>query len=206
MDIVIVDYGLGNLLSIKNMVEKIGYNCEISDNVNTIEKADKLILSGVGHFSKAMRFLEEKKIIATLNHKVLDMKTPVLGICLGMHLMTENSQEGEDVKGLSWVKANTIKFQSNNKRFKIPHMGWSDANFSNASKIRLLYDEQPRFYFTHSYKVVCQDKKDVLAESHYITDFHSAFKKENIWGVQFHPEKSHKFGMKFLNYFINYNH
>lgn len=205
MKIVIVNYGLGNLLSIKNMINKIGYNCIISDDINTINKADKLILSGVGHFNKGMSLLNKKKLIDTLNQKVLNYKTPVLGICLGMHLMTENSQEAINIKGLSWIKANTIKFQSDDKRFKIPHMGWSEVNFVKNSKLISLFDEQPRFYFTHSYKVVCQEKKDVLAESNYIKDFHSAFKKDNIWGVQFHPEKSHKFGMKFLNYFLNHN-
>jgi imidazole glycerol-phosphate synthase subunit HisH len=206
MEIVIVNYGLGNLLSINNMVDKIGYNCIISDDINTINKADKLILSGVGHFNKGMRLLNEKKLIDTLNHKVLHLKTPILGICLGMQLMTQNSQEAQSVKGLSWIEAKTIKFQSNNKRLKIPHMGWSEVNFINNSELCLLYNEQPRFYFTHSYKVVCQNEEDVFAKSNYINDFHSAFKKENIWGVQFHPEKSHKFGMKFLNHFLNHNH
>lgn len=202
--VVIVNYGLGNLASVKNMLKKIGVKSVISDNNEDIVNADILILPGVGHFAKGMEGLKEKALVETLNKKVLEDKTPILGICLGMQLMTNYSEEGES-KGLGWIDAKTTKFRLENDQLKVPHMGWTDVELRKEKDVLKQFDEIPRFYFVHSYKVMCNDETDILAVSNYGGEFHCAFRKDNIWGTQFHPEKSHKFGMQFLKYFFKIN-
>jgi len=204
--IVIVDYGLGNLGSIKNMFKKIGFEAIISSDLEVIKNASKLILPGVGSFDQGMKNLEEGGFISVLNQKVLVEKTPILGICLGMQLFTKGSEEGV-LAGLGWVNASTIKFNIDRqqRRFSIPHMGWEYVRSSKESSILNDMYEDPKFYFVHSYFVKCEKQEDVLLTSNYIQDFHSGFEFENIIGVQFHPEKSHKFGMKLLtNFATNY--
>lgn len=200
--VTIVDYGLGNLASIQNMIKKIGGNSVISSSVDEINDAKKLILPGVGHFEKGMENLNKSGLIPTLDHLVLEKKTPILGICLGMQLMTSKSEEGK-VEGLNWIEADTIKFHLNSPKFKIPHMGWSNVNFKQNEVIAENLYQEARFYFVHSYYVQCAKQEDVLGETIYEFPFHSAVKRDNIIGVQFHPEKSHKFGMRLLNNFLN---
>ena len=197
----IVDYGLGNLASIQNMLKKIGGESIISSSMEEIIKAKRLILPGVGHFEKGMDNLYKSGLIPTLNELVLEKKIPILGICLGMQLMTSKSEEG-NVEGLNWIEADTVKFKINSSNFKIPHMGWSKVDFKlNEPIAENLYDEA-RFYFVHSYHVSCINQQNVLGKTIYEFPFHSAIKKNNIIGVQFHPEKSHRFGMQLLNNFI----
>ena len=204
--ITIIDYGLGNLGSIKNMLKKVGAESEITSDLDKIANATKLILPGVGSFDNGMKNLDDLGLLELLNTKVIVQKTPILGICLGMQLFTNGSEEGT-LKGLSWVDADTTKFISNStdKKFTVPHMGWEYMEQCKKSKLLLdMYDE-PKYYFVHSYYVTCNDSKDVLLKTNYIHDFVSGFEKENIIGVQFHPEKSHKFGMKlFKNFVENY--
>jgi glutamine amidotransferase len=200
----IIDYGIGNLASIKNMLKKIGIPSIITSSAEQITKANKLILPGVGHFAKGMENLERSGLIPLLNEQVKNKKTPILGICLGMQLLTSHSEEG-DVEGLNWINARTEKFKLNSSSFKVPHMGWTDVNFkSNVRIAENLYDTS-RFYFVHSYKVRCIHEENVLATSLYESYFHSAIIDGNIMGVQFHPEKSHKFGMQLLKNFSNIN-
>ncbi len=137
-----------------------------------------------------------------LNYKVKEKKTPILGICLGMQLMTMSSEEGT-LPGLGWIAAKTIKFKFEDKSIKVPHMGWNTIKIEKVSPIfKNMYDQENRFYFVHSYYVVCNDKSDIASTSVYgNVTFVSAFQKENIFGVQFHPEKSHKFGMQLLKNF-----
>ena len=200
--IVIVDYGMGNLGSIANMFKKIGAEATISSEAAAIERADKLVLPGVGAFDNGMKNLAERGLIPLLSAKVLQDKTPILGLCLGMQLFTWRSEEGE-LPGLGWLDAETVrfKFDAANAHLKIPHMGWNALQICQSHPIFADADEEPRFYFVHSYHVVCADLQTVLAQTYYGYDFVSAVVKDNIVGLQFHPEKSHKFGMKLLRNF-----
>jgi len=201
--IVIVDYGLGNLKSISNMFNKIGEQAVISSKVSDIEKAHKLILPGVGAFDKGMNNLHESGFIPVLNKKVMDLKTPILGICLGMQLFTTRSEEGSH-EGLDWIEAETVrfKFENNQSNLKIPHMGWNSITIQKQNSLFKDFHQEPRFYFVHSYHLRCRYKKDILTTSHYGYDFPSSVQHENKIGVQFHPEKSLKYGMKFLGNFV----
>jgi glutamine amidotransferase len=202
--VTIIDYGLGNLASIKNMLKKIGTESVITSSVEQISIADKLILPGVGHFAKGMENLQKSGLVPVMNDLVLVKKIPILGICLGMQLMTSFSEEG-NVEGLGWINANTIKFKLSNSHYKIPHMGWANVNFNFKDPLAISLQNLARFYFVHSYHVKCSNDLNILATSNYEDTFHSAFVKDNIRGVQFHPEKSHKFGMQLLKNFSNLN-
>lgn len=200
--IVVIDYGMGNVGSILNMLKKIGAKAIISSKNEDIKMANKLILPGVGAFDNAMENLNALQLIDLLNHRVLIDKIPILGICLGIQLLTKESEEGK-LKGLGWIDAKTIRFDFgiNEANLKIPHMGWNTAY---PQKKNLLFKdmfEESRFYFVHSYHVVCNDKSDILTITHHGFDFISGIAKDNIMGVQFHPEKSHKFGMRLLGNF-----
>lgn len=200
----IIDYGMGNLGSILNMFKKIGKPALVSAKIEDLEQASKLVLPGVGAFDQGMNNLKKLGLLPVLNDLVINHQKPILGICLGMQLFSNKSEEGIEA-GLGWINAETIrfKFDSNNNNLKIPHMGW---NLLNVAKDSVLFQDmypEPRFYFVHAYHVVCQDKSDVVTTTYHGLNFTSAIQKNNIYGVQFHPEKSHKFGMKLLNNFAN---
>jgi len=199
--IVIVDYGLGNLASVLNMFKKAGIeNVCVSCDEKVIANASKLVLPGVGSFDAGMKNLEDSKLIPLLYKKVFEDETPILGICLGMQLLTKRSEEGEK-SGLGWIDAETVKFNLNSSlKLKVPHMGW---NYITVQKQNSLIDSicKSRFYFVHSYYVKCFDQSQSLATSHFGNDFTCMVMKDNIYGVQFHPEKSLKFGMKLLENF-----
>lgn len=200
--IVIVDYGMGNLGSIRNMLRKIGAPSLVSSDPAEIEKADKLILPGVGSFDAGMRNLADRGLVAPLAEMVAARRTPILGICLGMQLMGKRSEEGVR-PGLGWIDAEVIRFHPPPAagRLKVPHMGW---NTLEPRKDCLLFrgaGPELRFYFVHSYHVVCRDPSDVAATTPHGVDFVSAFQRGNLYGVQFHPEKSHRFGMALLRNF-----
>ena len=200
--IIIVDYGMGNLGSISNMVRKLGYNVEISSNPTSINKASKLILPGVGAFDKAIKNIKDCGLQDVIISRVKLDKIPIMGICLGMQIMTNKSEEGSS-EGLGLIPGEVKKFSfGSTARLKIPHMGWNEIKINKDS--RLLNDmyEGARFYFVHSYYTVCRDEHYVLTTSSYGFDFTSSFEKDNLVGVQFHPEKSHKFGMKLMQNFI----
>jgi len=201
--IVIVDYGMGNVGSIQNMLKKIGHESLITDSIETIGQASKLILPGVGHFDRGMEMIEKKSLVSVLNQKVITEKTPVLGICLGMQLMTNKSEEGEK-KGLGWVDVDfeKFKFQEGEKQFKTPHMSWNFIMSQKESKLLSSMPGKPRFYFVHSYFAKTNAPETTLTTTYYGVEFISSFEKENIIGVQFHPEKSHKYGMQLMKNFI----
>jgi glutamine amidotransferase len=200
--IAIVDYGIGNLNSIRNMLDKIGVASLITSSSQEIRRAGKLILPGIGAFDAGMSGLTKSGLIPVLNEKVLNERTPVLGICLGMQLMTRGSEEGA-LPGLAWIQATTRRFdRAADPTLKVPHMGWNIARPAKESALLHQRPEELRFYFTHSYYVSCEDARDpLLTVRHGATTFDAGFEHGNLMGVQFHPEKSHRFGMWFLKNF-----
>jgi glutamine amidotransferase len=196
--ITIVDFGMGNLGSIKNMLARINHKSEITSDLDVIRNADKLILPGVGAFDMAMTNLKNQGLIPVLNKLVLEDKIPILGICLGMQLLSSGSEEGV-LEGLNWIGADTIRFQfDNDLNLRIPHMGWNTIRIEQESCLFEDMYEEPRFYFVHSYHVKCRSTDNILTSTDYGINFISSVVRDNIYGVQFHPEKSHKFGMKVL--------
>jgi glutamine amidotransferase len=201
--IVVIDYGMGNIGSILNMLKKIDAEGIVSSDPDLIKRADKLILPGVGSFDEGMKNLKASLLIPVIEDKVMKEKTPILGICLGMQLFAKKSEEGV-LDGLGWIDAEVKKFNFRNDGLKIPHMGWNTVAVLKRDEFLGDMPDPSRFYFVHSYYLVCNDKKDALLVTDYGHPFVSAVKKDNIIGVQFHPEKSHKFGMKLLENFAYY--
>jgi|SRR5579863_9041196 len=199
--IAIINYGLGNLTSIRNMCRRIGVEAEITADPAVIGSADRLILPGVGHFRKGMENLHESGLKRLLDRLVLEEKRPILGICLGAQLMTGHSEEG-DTAGLGWVDADTVRFRDGALNgLKVPHMGWREIKVAGENLLWAGLPEEPRFYFVHSYHFEFRQPAEVTATALYGYEFACAFRKDNIYGTQFHPEKSHKFGMKVLENF-----
>ncbi|MBA3662171.1 MAG: imidazole glycerol phosphate synthase subunit HisH [Gammaproteobacteria bacterium] len=198
MKVVVIDYQLGNINSIVNMLKKMGVEATISNTEHDILTADKLILPGVGAFDHGMQNLHNAGLIDILTEAVLHKQIPILGICLGMQLLLEESEEGH-CKGLGWIKGQCVRFNSPNKAIKVPHMGWNQV-ISAQSNYSLA--DETRFYFVHSYHAVCTEPQHVLATAHHGYAFPAIIGKAHILGSQFHPEKSHLFGMHFLQKFI----
>jgi imidazole glycerol-phosphate synthase subunit HisH len=201
--ITIIDYGMGNVMSIYNMLKKVGQKSIISSKTSDIESAEKLILPGVGAFDLGMNQLLQMSVIDTLNKRVIKDKIPILGICLGLQLFANQSEEGTGQKGLGWINADVKKFNQvyNDKPIRIPHMGWNEVKVVKPSRLMEDMPPNPRFYFVHSYYFEVENKSDVLLTTEYGQVFASGIERENILGVQFHPEKSHKFGMQLLKNF-----
>jgi len=204
MKIHIVNYGMGNIFSIQKKIKSRDVSLSISSYAQDILDADKIILCGVGHFKKAMDNLNNLNLIEPLNEFVLIQKKPVLGICLGMQLMAKFSEEG-NVNGFGWIEASVKKFstnQSQSKNLKVPHMGWNTVSISKESALMRNINTNDEFYFVHSFYLQPENSEDILNETHYIHKFCSAIEQENIFGVQYHPEKSHDVGQRLLNNFI----
>lgn len=201
--VAILDYGIGNINSIFNMLKKIGAQAVITSDPERIQQADKLILPGVGHFDYCMQQLRNTPFYQLLQDRVLTEKVPVLGVCVGCQMLMESSEEGSET-GLGWIKGKVIRFKTANMNppLTVPHMAWTDVQVKNNNK---LYSDiaDPRFYFVHSFHLACDDQSVVSATSNYGYEFTASVQQENITGVQFHPEKSHKFGMKLYGNFVN---
>lgn len=197
--ITVVDYGMGNLGSIRNMLKRIGAESRLTGDVGEIGRATKLILPGVGAFDRAMERIDASGMRAVLDRKALEERIPILGICLGMQLLTRGSEEGK-LPGLGWIPATTRRFPANG-RHKVPHMGWNLVRRSGQSSLAEGFDDDARFYFVHSYYVTVDRPENSMFKTTYAVEFDSAIWCGNIHGAQFHPEKSHRFGMRLLSNF-----
>lgn len=200
----IIDYGMGNLLSVQNAVEYIGQKVKIITNPTEIKSVDKLILPGVGAFDDCVLNLKSNGFIESLNEEVLINKVPILGICLGMQVMALSSEEGSlGSNGLGWFDAQIVKIQPSDNTFRIPHVGWSTLKTSSNSIFKAIPKENADFYFVHSYYMSCKNQDDVIATFEHGGEFTAAVHKENIYGMQFHPEKSQTYGLQILENFIS---
>lgn len=181
------------------MIKKAGGKASISSSTEDLKKAKSIVIPGVGNFSEAMKILSKKEYIPVLNEKALVEKVPILGICLGMQLLFKQSEEGNS-QGLGWIDGEVKKFKM--PGLKVPNIGWSYINEKNNSPLLLNMPAECRFYFVHSYFVECKREENVIATAHHGKEFHCAVQNNNIYGTQFHPEKSHKFGMQIIKNFI----
>lgn len=198
--ITIVNYGMGNLGSMLNIFKRIGVKATIESDPTNILKSEKLVLPGVGSFDAAMACINSVSgLREALNHKALVECTPVLGVCLGMQLLTSSSEEGQ-LSGLGWIPGVTSRLPEK-EGLKVPHMGWNISLPNTPSLLTANVGDEPRYYFVHSYCVHVDDPDHSLMKTHYGIDFDSAIGYKNIYGVQFHPEKSHRFGMQILKNF-----
>lgn len=200
--ITIIDYGMGNLGSVFSMFKRIGIKSHVTSDLEEIHKARKILLPGVGAFDQAMRRISESGMQKVLNDKAIKEKVPVLGVCLGMQLLTESSKEG-NLSGLGWIPGRALSFaeELNDTSLKIPHMGWNNVVKTKSSALTNDFTDEYRFYFVHSYFVKCKERSNAILESTYGLTFDSAIQRDNIFGAQFHPEKSHKYGMKLFENF-----
>jgi glutamine amidotransferase len=205
--IVILDYGMGNPGSILNMLRKAGGDAVITCDKDKIDQAQAIILPGVGAFDNGMQKLNKLNLIELLNKKVIEDQVPFLGVCLGMHLLFESSEEGT-LSGLCWIDGSVTRFNFSEivgrSRLKVPHMGWNLVYPEHTEGLFGDLTDEARFYFVHSYHVNCKDKSNISATSNYGYKFTCAVQKNNIFGAQFHPEKSHRFGLAMFKNFLEY--
>lgn len=204
MSVVVVNAGIGNLGAIPNMLKRLGAAARVTADAGEIAAADRIILPGVGAFDAAMQSLGDLGLIDVLNRKALDERVPILGVCLGMELLGVESEEGR-LAGLGWIRARSIRFrtESQGPLLRIPHMGWNYVHPTPNSALFSDLGERPRFYFAHSYHLVCEDDADVAGVTRYGYPFVSAVHHSNISGIQFHPEKSHRFGLQVFRNFLS---
>ena len=202
LNIAIINYGMGNLHSVYRKLTQVGVNPVLATTPAQVAAADKIVLPGVGHFEKAMRNLQELGLYDLLNEAVLVRKVPILGICLGMQLMARKSEEGDAI-GFGWFSGEVQRFRiTDTVKHKVPQTGWNTAHISKESPLLQNIADDSEFYFLHSYHYKTSDETEVLCRTDFEYEFVSAVSKENIFGVQFHPEKSHNTGIRLLKNFI----
>ena len=203
--IAIIDYGMGNVGSIKNILRKIGYSSRIVTQPQELEGAKLLILPGVGSFDNAVEKLTNSGLFDKIRGMTLSGEAKLLGICLGMHLLARSSEEGKKT-GLDLIPGRVLKFNKNKDNFKIPHMGWNNVTVDAEIGCLLKFDKS-RFYFVHSYYFKCDEPAlSSIGSTEYSIKFTSIVQSGNITGVQFHPEKSHRFGMEFFTNYLSLNY
>lgn len=200
----IVDYGMGNILSVVNAVEMLGEDAAVCKNPEQLRDADKIILPGVGAFGDCMENLKQRSLVDALNVEVLDKKKPILGICLGMQVMAKKGFEGGVFDGLGWFDAEVIRLGENMPSLHVPHVGWNEVTFNKGHFLGQGLPAKPDLYFVHSYFMKCRVAADVIAVCHYGQEFTAAVQKGNIVATQFHPEKSQDYGLKILDNFLTF--
>ncbi|PHR49831.1 MAG: imidazole glycerol phosphate synthase subunit HisH [Fluviicola sp.] len=203
MTISVLDYQAGNIASVSRAITRIGEDCKVITTAEEVLKANKIILPGVGHFGKAMEYLHSQGLVEALHEKVIVQHTPILGICLGMQLMCKYSEEG-NVTGLSWFDAHVTKMKvKDTLRYKVPHTGWNTVQAIPNHPLLKNIDQNSEFYFVHSYHVLTAPENQILTKTVFETPFISGLQVGNIFGVQFHPEKSHEAGSQLISNFIH---
>ena len=200
--IAIIDYGVGNIKAFVNIYKSLGLDVKIAKHASDLKGATKLILPGVGHFDYAMERFALSGMMEASNELVLEKKVPVVGVCVGMQMLAKSSDEG-DLPGLGWIDATVKKFDVSmlKQSTRLPHMGWNDVMSTKNNTLLRNLDYQARFYFLHSYFFSCNQPEDSIAVADYGINFTCVVNHENIYGVQFHPEKSHHFGIQLLKNF-----
>jgi len=201
----VLDYGMGNTASMLNMIRKAGGQAVLCSRPSELDLATAIILPGVGSFDNGIVKLESSGLLESLHSKVIEQKVPFLGVCLGMQVLFDKSEEGER-HGLGWIKGDVTRFDfsgiQSNERLKVPHMGWNVVNPKTYENLFCGLEDEVRFYFVHSYHVNCANDSDILATANYGYEFTCSVRHGNIWGAQFHPEKSHRFGIQFFKNFL----
>jgi glutamine amidotransferase len=203
MEVTVVNLGVGNLGAIPSMLKRLGAAAAITDDADEIDRATKLVLPGVGAFDAAMSNLRRLGLAEVLTRQVIDRKVPVLGLCLGMQLLADGSEEGNE-SGLGWIRGKVVRFRldETDKSLRVPEMGWNTVRVVQPVPLLSGLGESPRFYFAHSYHMVCAEPADAVGVTTYGYEFPSVVQRQNVMGAQFHPEKSHRFGMKIFENFL----
>ena len=204
MSVVIVDYGMGNLASVCRAVEECGFSAEISGSPADLETATHIILPGVGAFADAMAEIHQRQLTEPLRHAALDSKVPLLGICLGMQLLASEGFEDRPCQGLDLIGGSVVRMEPADSGERIPHVGWNEVRFSQQSPLFSGIPNAADYYFVHSFHFVAEQAGDVLAHTPYAGGFASVIGRENVFGTQFHPEKSGRLGLALLKNFLNY--
>lgn len=199
--VVVIDYGLGNIRSVRGAVEHCGREATVSGDIDEIRAADALILPGVGAFGDGMSQLRKRNLVEPLTDLVMNEKKPILGICLGAQLMACTGSEFGDHEGLGWIEADIRRIDAGD--LPLPHVGWNDIELINPSRLYEGMDHTPLVYFVHTYHIDCRKESLVTSRSHYSHDLVASYESENVYGTQFHPEKSQADGLKILENFLN---
>ena len=202
MKVAIIDYKCGNIASLKNAIEFLGFDAEVTNTTSTIKACDKLVLPGVGTFKQGMQNLQKNHLIDFLQEAVFGDKKPILGICLGAQLMLDGSEESPDHKGLSWIEGSVNKIIPTGNTCRVPHVGWDSALYTQDS-LFAPKDSKELYYYTHSFCLNMTNPVDIIAHCDYASGFSAVFMKDNIIGCQFHPEKSQKAGLQFLKRYLD---
>ena len=200
--ITIVDYGVGNIKSFVNVYNRLNIPVKIAKTSSDLEDAHRLILPGVGHFDHAMSELIKSGMREKLDELVLVKKIPVIGICVGMQMFADVGYEETETKGLGWISGNVKKIDNRNNKFKLPHIGWNELSFTSNSKLLKEIGKKPHVYFVHSYKFIPSDEKHVSSKTNYSEEIVASVEKDNLFGTQFHPEKSDRIGLRIIENFI----
>ena len=207
MDVTIVDYNSGNISSVINSFKEVAkdkVNIEVTSDLNKIKSSDKVVLPGQGSFKSCVNALNSiNGLVEILNDFAINNKKPLLGICVGLQMFADIGYEETETKGLGWISGKVSKIDSKDGKYKLPHIGWNEINVVKNSKIFKDIENKSHMYFVHSYELIPEDKNVITATTDYSSNIVCSVEKENIFGTQFHPEKSDKIGLKIIDNFIN---